>query len=173
MIEQIARLIKILNSESEPGQISLALCFSMVAGLTPALSPHNLAVLLAVLLLRVNLSAFILGWLFFSTVAYILDPLFHRIGMGLLTADALESLWTYFYNIPILRFTRFNNTVVAGSLFFAIICFVPLYFLSNTLIVKYRDHLLGWIRNTRLMTAVKATRIFSVYERLGSWGGGS
>lgn len=173
MIEQIARLIKILNSESDPGQISLAFCFSMVAGLTPALSPHNLAVLLAVLLLRVNLSAFILGWLFFSAVAYILDPLFHRIGMGLLTAGALESLWTFFYNIPVLRFTRFNNSVVAGSLFFAIISFVPLYFLSNMLIVKYRDHLLGWIRNTRLMTAVKATKIFSVYERLGSWGGGS
>ena len=61
MIEQIARLIKILNSESEPGQISLAFCFSMVAGLTPALSPHNLVVLLAVLLLRVTLSAFLLG----------------------------------------------------------------------------------------------------------------
>ena len=173
MIEQIARLIKILNSESAPGQISLAFCFSLVAGLTPALSPHNLLVLLAVLLLRVNLSAFILGWLFFSAVAYLLDPLFHRLGLVLLGADALEGLWTYFYNIPAARFTRFNNTVVMGSFFFSVVGFVPLYFLSNSLINKYRDHLLGWIRNTRLMTAFKATKMYDVYERLGNWGGGA
>ena len=173
MIELIARLIKILNSESEPGQISLAFCFSMVAGLTPSLSPHNLVVLLVVLLLRVNLSAFILGWLFFSAVAYLLDPLFHLIGSGLLRADALEGIWTGLYNMPILRLTRFNNTVVMGSLVFAFACFVPLYYLSNMLIGRYRDHLLARLRNTRWMTAVKATKLFSAYERLGSWGGGS
>ena len=173
MIELIARLIKILNSESEPGQISLAFCFSMVAGLTPALSPHNLVVLLVVLLLRVNLSAFILGWLFFSAAAYLLDPLFHLIGRGLLRADALETIWTSLYNMPILRLTRFNNTVVMGSLAFALAGFVPLYYLSNMLIGRYRDHLLDRLRKTRWMTAVKATKIFSVYERLGSWGGGA
>ena len=173
MIEQIARLIKIMNSESAPGQISLAFCFSMVAGLTPVLSPHNLLVLLAVLLLRVNLSAFILGWLFFSAFAYLLDPLFHRIGLGLLAAASLEGLWTYFYNIPVLRFTRFNNTVVMGSLFFSVVGFVPLYYLCNSLINKYRDHVLAWIRNTRWMTVFKATRFYDVYERLGSWGGGA
>ena len=172
MIEQVARLIKILNSETEPGQISMAFCFALIAGLTPALSPHNLLVLLAVLLLRVNLSAFILGWLFFSAVAYLLDPLFHRIGYALLTASALNDIWTSVYNNQLLRFTRFNNTVVMGSLVFAMFGFVPLYFLSNTLIVKYRDHLLSWIRNTRLMTVIKATKIYDAYERLGSWGGG-
>ena len=173
MIELIARLIKILNSESEPGQISLAFCCSMVAGLTPALSPHNLVVLLVVLLLRVNLSAFILGWLFFSAVAYLLDPLFHLIGMGLLRADALEGMWTGLYDIAVLRLTRFNNTVVMGSLVFALAGFVPLYYLSNMLIGRYRDQVLARLRNTRWMTAVKATKLYSVYERLGSWGGGS
>ena len=171
MIEQIARLLKILNSESAPGQISLAFCFSMVAGLTPTFSPHNLLVLLAVLLLRVNLSAFILGWLVFSACAFLLDPLFHRIGMGLLGAGALEGLWTRLYNLPVLRFTRFNNTVVMGSLFVSVIGFVPLYYLFNFLIRRYRDHVLAWIRNTRLMTAFKATKLFDVYERLASWGG--
>ncbi|KPJ77258.1 MAG: hypothetical protein AMJ54_08740 [Deltaproteobacteria bacterium SG8_13] len=173
MIVQIARLLKILNSESEPGQISLAFCFSMVAGLTPALSAHNLLVLLAVLLLRVNLSAFLLGWLFFSASAYLLDPIFHRIGLAVLSAAALEGLWTYLYNIPMVRFTRFNNTVVMGSLVFAVAGFVPLYYLSNTLIFRYRDRLLGWVRNTRWMAVVKATRVYSAYERLAGWGGGA
>ena len=170
MIDHIARLIKTLNSETEPGQISLAVCFSMVAGLTPALSPHNLLVLLAVLLLRVNLSAFILGWLFFSAAAFLLDPLFHRIGLALLTAGTLEGLWTYMYNIPVLRFARFNNSVVMGSVAVAVIAFVPLYLLSNMLIVKYRERLLAWVRNSKWMTALKATKLYEAYERLSGWG---
>ena len=49
MIEAIANLLKVLNSETEPGQISLALCLAMIAGFTPVLCPHNLLVLLLVL----------------------------------------------------------------------------------------------------------------------------
>ena len=40
MIDAVARLLKVLNSETEPGQISLALCLSMIAGFTPVLCPR-------------------------------------------------------------------------------------------------------------------------------------
>jgi uncharacterized protein (TIGR03546 family) len=171
MIEMIARVLKILNSESEPGQISLALCLSMMVGLTPLYSLHNLLMLLLVLILRVNLSAFLLGWLLFSAIAYLLDPLFHSIGLNVLRADALEPLWTALYNLTLFRLARFNNTIVMGSLLFSLAMFIPLYIFSNFLIVKYRDHILSWIRNTRIMTAVKASKFYSAYERLSGWGG--
>ena len=64
MLRTIAKLLKVLNSETEPGQISLGFCFALVAGLTPIWSLHNVFVLLLVLLLRVNLSAFLLGFVF-------------------------------------------------------------------------------------------------------------
>ena len=89
MIGTIAKILKALNSETAPGQISMALCFALIIGLTPLYSLHNLLVLLLVLLLRVNLSAFIAGWVFFSGIAYILDPIFHRIGLALLTTASL------------------------------------------------------------------------------------
>ena len=54
MIELIANIFKVLNSETEPRQISLAACLAMIAGLTPLARPHNLLVLLLVLLLRVT-----------------------------------------------------------------------------------------------------------------------
>jgi uncharacterized protein (TIGR03546 family) len=171
MIEIIARTLKILNSESEPGQISLALCLAMIAGLTPLYSLHNLLVVFLVLILRVNLSAFLLGWLFFSAIAYLLDPLFHSIGLNVLTAGFFEPLWTALYNLTLLRLARFNNTIVMGSLLFSLVTFIPLYILSNFLIVKYRDHILSWIRNTRIMTAIKASKFYNAYERLSGWGG--
>ena len=134
MITTIAKILKVLNSETTPGQISLALCFALIAGLTPLYSLHNLVVLLLVLFLRVNLSTFIVGWIFFSGLAYILDPIFHRLGLALLTAPSLEALWTSLYNMLIFRLSKFNNSIVMGSVLFSLIFFLPVYFLSNILI---------------------------------------
>jgi uncharacterized protein (TIGR03546 family) len=169
MISTIAKILKVLNSETAPGQISLALCFALILGLTPLYSLHNLLVLLLVLFLRVNLSTFIVGWVFFSGVAYILDPIFHRLGLALLTAASLEGLWTSLYNIMIFRFSKFNNSIVMGSVLFSLIFFLPVYFLSNMLINKYRDHILAWVRKTRLMQLLKGSKLFQAYEAVSGW----
>jgi uncharacterized protein (TIGR03546 family) len=94
MLKVIAKVLKVLNSETDPGQISLAFCLSMIAGLTPLFSLHNFLIFFLVLILRVNLSAFLLGTVFFSGVAYLLDPFFHWIGLTALTTGPLEGLWT-------------------------------------------------------------------------------
>jgi uncharacterized protein (TIGR03546 family) len=169
MLKTIARLLKALNSETDPGQISLALCFSMVAGLTPFLSLHNLLILFLVLMLRVNLSTFILGWLFFSGVAYLIDPLFHWIGLTVLTASSLEGLWTVFYNCTLCRFERFNNSIVMGSLLVSLLLFVPLYLISRSAVVQYREHLLAWMRRTRIMQILKASKLYQAYQAVSGW----
>lgn len=173
MIKMIAKLLKVLNSETEPGQISLAFCLAMILGFTPLMSPHNILVILFILLLRVNLSACILGWIVFSGFAYLLDPLFHRIGVTLLTAQALEGLWTALYNITFFRLAKFNNSIVMGSLVFSLIFFIPLYLLSNKAILKYRDHMLAWVKKTRLMQAFKANKLYKAYQAVSGWGGAS
>jgi uncharacterized protein (TIGR03546 family) len=169
MIGTLAKILKVLNSETAPGQISLALCFALIVGLTPFYSLHNLLVILLVLFLRVNLTTFIAGWLFFSGVAYILDPIFHRLGLAVLTAASLEGLWTSLYNILIFKLSKFNNSIVMGSLLFSIIFFLPVYFLSNMLINNYRDHILAWIRKTRLMKLLKGSKLFQAYEAVSDW----
>jgi uncharacterized protein (TIGR03546 family) len=173
MLRAIARLLSALNSETEPGQISLAFCFAMIAGLTPLFSLHNLLILFLALILRVNLSTFILGLGIFSGVAYLLDPLFHRIGLTVLTASALEGLLTAFYNVTLFRLERFNNSIVMGSLLFSIVLFVPLYLVSNQMISRYREHVLARVRNSRMMQAFKATKFYRVYATYSELGGGS
>lgn len=171
MVRTIAKLLRVLNSETEPGQISLGFCFALVAGLTPLWSLHNLVVLLLVLILRVNLSAFLLGLLFFSGLAYLLDPLFHRLGLALLTAGSLEGLWTSLYNSTLWRLERFNNSIVMGSLVFSLAAFVPFYLLSNMLIRRYRAHILAWVQKTRLMQMFKASRLYNAYQSISGFGG--
>src|SRR5215216_3444231 len=134
MIRMTAQLLKVLNSETEPGQISLAFCFAMVAGFTPFMSLHNLIVLFLVLVIRVNLSAFLLALAVLKAVGFALDPMFHRIGVGILTMPSLEPLWTSLYNSTIWRIEHFNNSIVMGSLVASLVLFVPLYLVSNRLI---------------------------------------
>ena len=164
MIKMIAKLLKVLNSETDPGQISLALCLAMVAGLTPLYSLHNVFVFLLVLLLRVNLSAFILGLTFFTGVAYMLDPLFHRAGLAILSADSLNGLWTSLYNITLFRLAKFNNSILMGSLIISGVAFIPFYILLNQLIRRYREHILAWVQKTRIMQLLKTSRLYSAYQ---------
>lgn len=172
MLRLLARLLAVLNSETHPGQISLGFCFAMVAGLTPFLSLHNLLVLFLVLLIRVNLSAFLLGLTLFSALAFGLDSLFHRIGLAVLTNGALEGLWTALYNSTLWRLEHFNNSIVMGSLLFSFASFVPLYLLMNVAIRRYRAHVLAWVEKTRVMQLLKASRFYSLYQSFSGMGGG-
>jgi len=171
MIKMIAKFLKVLNSETEPGQISLAFSLAMILGLTPLMSLHNLVVILLMLVVRVNLSACILGWLFFSGFAYILDPLFNLIGLAVLTSKGLEGLWASLYAITIFRLAKFNNSIVIGSFLFSLVFFIPLYLISNQGIRKYRVYVLEWVQKTKLMRAFKANKLYKAYQAVSGWGG--
>jgi uncharacterized protein (TIGR03546 family) len=166
MLTMIAKLLKLLNSEADPFQISVALGLSMVTGFLPLFTPLNLIILLLVFLLRVNVSAYLLGSAFFAGVAWFLDPVFHRIGLAVLTAGALEGLWTAFYNTVIGRLQHFNNTVVMGSFVVSLLLFIPLVLLLNAAIRRYREHLLVWVKKSHLMKFFMASKLYRLYEKL-------
>ena len=172
MIKLLAKLLRVLNSETDPGQISLGFCFAMIAGLTPLLSVHNLFVLLLVCILRVNIAAFFLGLALFTGIAYLLDPLFHLLGLAVLTATSLEALWTALYQSVWWRLEHFNNSIVMGSLLFSVGLFVPVLLFSNLLIRRYRKHILAWVQKTKIMQIFKASKLYQTYETLSAWRGG-
>ncbi len=170
MLTIVAKIFKILNSETEPFQISLALCFAMVAGLTPLWSMHNILVLLLVLLLRVNLATFVLVWVGFSGLAYLLDPLFHSFGYKILTTASLQSVWTSLYNSTPWRMTNFNNSLLMGSLLISIVLFIPMFWISNLIIKKYREHILAWVMKSRIMQVLTASKFYKIYQSVPDWG---
>lgn len=166
-----AKFLKVLNSNAEPLEISLGLSLAMIAGFTPFMSLHNLVVLFAVLVLRVNLSAFLLGLGLFSGISYALDPLFHRIGLAVLKMPSLENLWTSLYNSTLWRLEHFNNSIVMGSLLTSLALFIPFAFLGKVLIRRYRVHILQWVMKSHFMQMVTASRFYSLYQSVTGWGG--
>ncbi|NNG01786.1 MAG: TIGR03546 family protein [Desulfobacteraceae bacterium] len=173
MIDMIAKLIKVLNSETEPGQISLAVCFAMIMGFTPLWSIHNAIVLLLVLIIRLNLSTFLLAWGVFSAIAYLLDPLFHRIGLSVLTAESLNGTWTVLYNNIWFRLDGFNNSVAMGSLVFSLVLFIPVFLVLNMVIRRYREHILTWVKKTRIVQMLETSKLYQAYQTVSGWGGRS
>ena len=173
----LAKFLKILNSDAEPGQISLGFAFAMIAGFTPLMSLHNLLVLLLVLFLRVNLSAFLLGLALFSALAFALGVLaallLNQQFRGRAALRALMILpWAMptVVNSTLWRLERFNNSIVMGSLVISLALFVPMVLVGNRLVVKYREHVLQWVMRTRLMQAFKASKLFGYYQSVSGWG---
>jgi uncharacterized protein (TIGR03546 family) len=138
----------------------------MIAGFLPFFSIANLVILLIVFLVRVNLSAFFLATAFFSGVAYVLDPVFNRIGFTVLAASPLQGLWTAMYNSTFWRLQKFNNSVVMGSFLFSLAAFPPAVLLFNLLIRKYRERVLTWIKRTKIIQALTASRWYEMYHKL-------
>ena len=66
-------------------------------------------------------------------VGVLLDPLSHRIGLGLLHLTWLRPVWTWLYNLPLAPWTSFNNTVVLGSLVLGLALLYPLYRVAEPL----------------------------------------
>lgn len=170
MLRIIAKILKALNSEAAPGQISLAVVLAMVVGFTPLLSLHNLIILFILLTLRINLSAFILSLAFFSGLAFALDPLFHAAGLKVLTLESLEGAWTVMYNSNLMRIERFNNTIVMGSLLISLALAIPLYLLLNLAIRRYRQDVLEWVKKSRIARAITASRFYRVYQTVKGFG---
>lgn len=172
MIRYIIKLISVMHSDTDPRQISLGFSLGMILGLTPFYSIHNLIVLLAVLLFCVNISASILSLAVFSILAFLLDPVFHQIGLFILTGiGSLEGLWTFLYNAPLIPYTCFNNTVVMGSLIFSLLAFYPLYWGGRAMVVKYREAFMERFNRWKIVQLLKASSLYRWYSRYSSMKG--
>lgn len=173
MLSIIARILKVLNSETAPAQIAAAIILALFMGLSPLGSPHNLFILFLVLVLRVNLSLFLVSLALFSGIAWLLDPLMHSFGLTLLQTGTLEGLWTGMYNSGFWRFLGFNNTLVLGSVMMAAILAIPLFFIVILLVRNYRERLREQVLRSRIMLALKGNKwgnkLFNAYNALNSY----
>lgn len=166
MLTMLAKLLKALNSESAPWQIALALTLSMIIGLTPLWSLHNIVILLLAMIIRVNLSAFFLGILVFTILGMaVVDIWSIQVGEALLTRPDLQAMWTELYAQDIWRMSAFNHTLTLGGLCIAAIAFIPVFFLSLVFVRLYRQRVLNWVNKLKITQMLKASTFYSLYQK--------
>jgi len=108
-------------------------------GLVPGLLMKCIIFFL-IMILRVNIGTAFMASAVFAVIGLTLDPLSDKIGFFILNLGLLVPLWTALFNMAIVPFTRFNNTVVMGNIAIAAILFVPAFFAFKKLVMYYREH---------------------------------
>ena len=154
MLKAIIGLIKSLNSNSHPGEIAHAVCCGMLLGFLP--KDNALWYLLTVffLFMRINKVFFVLSTLLFSIIASLLDPIFDQVGYYLLNLDFAIPFFSSLLEVPFVGFTKFNNTIVFGSLAISLILYIPLYWIVRLLLKQWRTYLLPIVRKTKVVTII-------------------
>ncbi len=171
IIKLLGKLLKALRSDASPKQIAGGFVLGMILGLTPFWSLHNLIVILLIILVRVNISIAIFSFLVFSSIAYLVDPLFHNLGYFILVdVTFLRGLWIALYNIPILALSNFNNTVVMGSLIVSLLLIFPMYPLTEKGVVLYRERIDSKVQKWKITKIMKSSKIYTIYTKIRKFG---
>jgi uncharacterized protein (TIGR03546 family) len=165
ILKQIFAFIKLLNSDTGTISLSMGMTCGFILGMTPTLSLHSLLIFLILFFFRIQVGAALITAFFFKFVAFLLDPMFHSVGSKVLEMDSLKNIFTTLYNLPIIPFTRFNNSIVMGS---AVVTFLlsPIVFLiSQYFIKKYRALFVARFKETKFWKAVEATKFYQWYYK--------
>lgn len=165
ILKQIFAFIKLLNSDTGTVSLAAGMTCGFILGMTPVLSLHSLLVFLILFFFRIQIGAALLTAFFFKFVAFLLDPLFDIVGRKVLEMDSLQSVLTSLYNMPIIPFTRFNNSIVMGSGVITLILSPIVFIISQRLILKYRETVLARFKTTKFWKAVEATKFYQWYYK--------
>lgn len=168
ILKQIFGLLKILNSETGTNQIAMGIAMGFIVGMAPAFSLQTLLVIFFILIFRIQIGAAFVSGFFFKFAAFLFDPVFHSVGSNILEIKSLNSAFTILYNLPIIPFTRFNESIVMGSGVLSIILCPLVFLLSRLLIQKYRVLIVDKIKDTKLFKALKATSLYKWYYKYDS-----
>ena len=134
----IFKFLKELNSATSSKMMVLAIVLGLISGFLPTVNLFSVLIFSLVLIFRIPIGLFLASFSFFKFIGYFLDSAFHQIGLFVLKASFLNSFWTFLYNVPFLRWSGFNNTIVMGSLISGIIIGIILYFILLKLTTIYR-----------------------------------
>ena len=168
LLKQLFGFLKLLNSDKGESQIAAGLACGLILGFAPSFSLQTVIMIIVLFFFRVQIGAAFIGMFFFSIVAWAFDPIFNSIGQVVLELSPLNGLFSIMYNLPIVPFTKFYNSIVMGSLVLSFVLAPVVFLLSRVLIVKYRVAVFERFQQSKFFKAVKATSFYKWYAKYDS-----
>ncbi len=167
ILSQLKSLLKALNDGQTPKQIALGVVFGLFLGFPPFNILFFLIILLLLLIINANITmAFLLMGILKLIVGY-LDPIADILGTIILVEITwLKGIWTWLYNLPLIPYSNFNNTVMMGTIFLAALLAFPTFLLSEYLIDRYQKQYREKIMNLHIMKLLKASKVAGFFSRL-------
>lgn len=163
LLKQIFAFFKLLNSDTGTNSLAAGLACGLILGFAPFVSLQTVLIFALVFIFRIQLGAAFLAAFFFKFVAYLFDPVANVLGQKVLEAPALRPLFVTLYNAPIVPMTRFNNSIVMGSMVASILLAPIAFIMFKILIIKYRVSVVEKFKQTKYWKAFAATTFYNWY----------
>lgn len=154
MLSNIINFFKSLNSNCKPAQIAHSFCIGLILGFMPKNNLLWYMILVFFAFVRINKCGYYIMILIGSFTAFLLDPLFDSIGYAVLTYQPLENTFAWLLEVPFVGFTQFNNTIVAGSLVFCLLAYIPFFVLMFFVVKLWRSHIAPSINNSKILKTI-------------------
>ena len=148
-LKQITKFLAAINKNTRPGEIAAGMAFGFLLALQPGMTIVRIVFLAFAFMLKINMPALFFSLLVFALGSPLLDVPVDLLGGFVLGLPALEGLFTTLYNMPLVPYTRFNDTLVMGGLALGILAWAPLFFLFRWLVGVYRNTLREKIVNSK------------------------
>lgn len=155
MLKPLINLINALSANTHPGAIAHGFALGMLLGFMPKTNLLWYIILVFILFIRIQKSCYTLSIIIGSLIAPLLDPVFNETGIWLLTRDSLVPAIRFLQDIPFVAYTRFHNSIVAGSLVWSLICYVPFYIIARLSVSLWRKYLAVKVRELKLIKMIK------------------
>lgn len=165
LLKQLFSFFQLLNSETGTNQLASGLACGLILGFSPFLSIQTLLILFLVFFFRIQMGAAFLAAFFFKFIAYIFDPVADSLGRAVLETESLRPLFTQMYNMPLVPMTRFNNSIVMGSMVIGFILVIPAFFVFRVMIEKYRATFVARFKGTKIWKSFAATKVYGLYSK--------
>ncbi|MHB0996176.1 MAG: TIGR03546 family protein [Elusimicrobiales bacterium] len=163
----LRQFVKGLTSDTDPRQIGWGIAIGFVLGLIPKGNLTAQLLLVLLMMLKVNIPFGLLTMFLVSFVNPLADKLTDPLGYALLTSDALAPLWTALYNMPVVPWTDFNNTVLLGGLIAGLALLFPVYLAGRRFGVFYNEKFRDRVMGSKLVKSLKASFLFDWYFKGG------
>ncbi len=167
LMKILKEIIVMFQTDVSPDQIAWGAALGCILGLVPNMM-MKIVLFVVIMLFRVNITAALISCSLYAILSFALDPLFDVIGFYVLNIDILNSFYTWLYNLPVVPFTHFNNSVVMGSLLFGLIMFIPNGILAKKILVYYRTHLRDKVSKWKvvkiLSAAINTTKVVNLVK---------
>lgn len=162
-ISLLRQFVQGLTSDTDPRQIGAGIALGFLIGLMPKATLTAQLLIVLLMATRVNIPLGLLAALAVSLLNPLLDKVTDPVGYALLTSGALRPLWTKLYNMPIMPWTGFNNTVVPGGLAVGAALLAPVYFAGKRFGIYYNEKFRDRVLGSRLVKGIKASWLFDWY----------
>lgn len=154
MFKYIKTFFTALNANAHPGDVAHGVAIGLLLALVPKGNLLWFFLFFLSLFIRINKGAFFLSLLLLAFVVPLADGPVESLGYAILSFKPLAPAFGLLYDTPFVGLTRFNNTMVMGSLVAGLALYIPAYLASRAFVSFYRKRL-----QPRIVTS-KVYRVF-------------